>query len=264
MRRRGHGRLRCAILACVTLGAFGAALAQSGDVLVPGGHYTPFERVKPLGGGSPTAVSLAVPAFRLDAVPVTNGAFLAFLSNHPEWRRSQVKSLFAERRYLVRWADDLALADPEARDEPVTGVSWFAARAYCRALGKRLPTTQEWEYALADSGRAQDAVRRASLDWFARPNDLRPGPVGQKPANGFGLSDMVGLVWEWTLDFDSFAITAEARDPNGKDSAQFCGGAGAGVTDATDYPAFMRYSMRASLKANYVADILGFRCAGDP
>ena len=70
------------------------------------------------------------------------------------------------------------------------------------------------------------------------------------------------LVWEWTLDFNAYATTAESRDANGKDSAGFCGGAPAGVADPTDYPAFMRYSMRASLKANYTADNLGFRCAG--
>jgi formylglycine-generating enzyme len=72
---------------------------------------------------------------------------------------------------------------------------------------------------------------------------------------------MVGLIWEWTLDFDAFATAAESRDPSGKDSALVCGGAAAGATDPTDYPGFMRFSMRASLKANYTADNVGFRCA---
>jgi formylglycine-generating enzyme required for sulfatase activity len=57
-------------------------------------------------------------------------------------------------------------------------------------------------------------------------------------------------------------LPRESRDPNGKEGASFCGGAGAGVADPTDYPAFMRYAMRASLKGNYTADNLGFRCAG--
>ncbi len=105
-------------------------------------------------------------------------------------------------------------------------------------------------------------MRARSLEWFARPNGAHPPPVGGT-ANGFGVRDLVGLVWEWTLDFAAYATTAESRDPNGKDSAQFCGGGAAGVADPTDYPAFMRYSMRASLKADYTADNLGFRCAGD-
>ena len=91
----------------------------------------------------------------------------------------------------------------------------------------------------------------------------RVPPAVGGPANGFGLRDMVGLVWEWTLDFEAYARTGESRDSDGKDSANFCGGGAAGVADATDYPAFMRYSMRASLKADYTADNLGFRCAGD-
>jgi len=72
---------------------------------------------------------------------------------------------------------------------------------------------------------------------------------------------LIGLVWEWTLDFDAYATAAESRDPNGKDGALVCGGAAAGATDPTDYPGFMRFSMRASLKANYTADNVGFRCA---
>ena len=183
------------------------------------------------------------------------------MTAYPEWRRSRIKPLFADRRYLRRWAGDLDLADAAARDEPVTNVSWFAAEAYCKAQGLRLPTTEQWEYALADAGRGQAEVRARSLEWFSEPNGARPKAIGA-PANGFGLRDMAGLVWEWTLDFNAYATTTESRDVNGKDSAGFCGGAAAGVADPTDYPAFMRYSMRASLKADYTADNLGFRCAG--
>ena len=200
-------------------------------------------------------------AFRLEAEPVTNAEFLAFVTAYPEWRRSRIKPLFADGRYLRRWTGDLELADSAARDEPVTNVSWFAAEASCKAQGLRLPTTEQWEYALADAGRGQRKVRERSLAWFSEPNGVRPNAIGA-PANGFGLRDMVGLVWEWTLDFSAYAATAESRDANGKDSAGFCGGAASGVADPTDYPAFMRYSMRASLKAGYTADNLGFRCAG--
>ena len=55
----------------------------------------------------------------------------------------------------------------------------------------------------------------------------------------------------------------EQRNTSSKDDAQFCGGGATGVRDATDYPAFMRYALRASLKAAYSQDNLGFRCAGD-
>ena len=242
------------------------AETRAGDaVAVPAGFYAPFLRVKAANAGEAAATTrLLISAFRLDVEPVTNAEFLALVTTHPEWRKSRIKPLFADERYLRRWAGDLELQDEAARDEPVTNVSWFAAEAYCKAQGLRLPTTDQWEYALADNGRDRDALRARSLEWFAQPNATRPLAVGGGAANGFGLRDMVGVVWEWTLDFDAYATTAESRDPNGKDGAQFCGGAAAGIADATDYPAFMRYSMRASLKAAYTADNIGFRCAGGP
>ena len=230
-------------------------------VTVPPGLYTPFLRVKAQTASQDAlARPMPVAAFRLDAEPVTNAEFLAFVTVHPEWRKSMVKALFADERYLRRWAGDLELADAAAREEPVTNVSWFAAEAYCKAEGLRLPTTEQWEYALADAGRGQAEVRARALEWLAEPNDARPGAIGG-PANGFGLRDMVGLVWEWTLDFNAYAATADSRDVGGKDDAAFCAAA-AGVADPTDYPAFMRYAMPASLKAGYTADNLGFRCAG--
>jgi formylglycine-generating enzyme required for sulfatase activity len=241
-----------------------AKAADAGLVLVPAGTYFPFQRVKTenTDAATPASPQLVV-AFRIDVEPVRNSEFLAFVNAHPEWRKSEMKPIFGDERYLRRWPSDLGLPDAVSADEPVTNVSWFAAEAYCRARGLRLPTTEQWEYALYDAGREASSVRERALEWIAEPNGPRPGAVGGL-ANGYGVRDLVGLVWEWTLDFDAYAMTAESRDPNGKDGAQFCGGAAAGVADLTDYPAFMRYSMRASLKASYTANNLGFRCAGGP
>ncbi len=249
-------------VAFALLATAASAAGASGLVPIPAGPYTPFQKVK--AAYSAEAAPLAprvLAAFGLDEEPVTNAEFLAFVTAHPEWRRSAIKTLFADGRYLRRWKADLDFGGAARAGQPVTNVSWFAAEAYCKARGLRLPTTAQWEYALADAGRGQDQVRARSLEWFAVPNGADPGAVGG-PANGFGVRDMVGLVWEWTWDFDAFAMTAESRDPNGKDGAAVCGGAAAGVADASDYPAFMRYAMRASLKAPYTADTLGFRCAG--
>ncbi len=249
-------------LAAVIPPAFAGEAGGRGLTLMPAGLYTPFQRVKPANVSTPVLTGTAVGAFRLEIEPVTNAEFLDFVVAHPEWRKSRIKPLFTDSRYLKRWPSDLELADAEAGAEPVTNVSWFAAEAFCRAHGFRLPTTEQWEYALADNGRGQADVRERSLEWLAEPNPARPPAVGAGHPNGFGVRDMVGLIWEWTLDYDAYATTAESRDPNGGDSAAFCGGSAAGVADPTDYPAFMRYSMRASLKANYTADNVGFRCAG--
>jgi formylglycine-generating enzyme len=261
---RGAGAIAAGALALVASLAVGFAveLKSDGMIALPTGLYMPFLSVKALNASNADASSARrVAAFRLDEEPVTNAQFLDFVTAHPQWRKSQIKTLFADGRYLKRWPSDFGLADAALRDEPLTNVSWFAAEAYCKARGLRLPTTEQWEYALADDGRGRDAVRARSFEWFAEPNGAHPPAVGG-PANGFGVRDMVGLVWEWTLDFAAYARTGESRDSDGRDSANFCGGAAAGVADATDYPAFMRFSMRASLKADYTADNLGFRCAG--
>ena len=166
-------------------------------------------------------------------------------------------------RYLRRWPSDLDLADAAARDAPVTDVSWFAAEAYCKARGPaaaddrsngntRSPTT-----AAARTRRARPLARMVRRAERRRPPEAIGGP-----ANGYGVRDLVGLVWEWTLDFNAYATTAETRDPNGKDAAQFCGGAAAGVADPSDYPAFMRYLDAREPEGHYTADNLGFRCAG--
>jgi formylglycine-generating enzyme len=233
-------------------------------VTIPEGEFVPFFQQGPKKGKARAAVApLRMQAFRLDSLPVTNGQFLEFVREHPEWRRSRVKPLFADDHYLSNWRADLELADEAAESGPVTNVSWFAAEAYCEARGLRLPTTEQWEYALADQGRQQRRIERQSLDWFSTPNPTRLQPVGSGEPNGYGVHDLVGLVWEWTLDHSSFMTGTEQRNTANKDDSAFCGSGSIGVSDAANYPAFMRYAMRSSLKANYAVENVGFRCEGD-
>jgi Sulfatase-modifying factor enzyme 1 len=95
------------------------------------------------------AVTVDVRAFYLDVYPVTNGQFLEFVSANPSWRRSQAKRVFADPSYLRHWDGDLDLGPQREaiKNSPVTNVSWFAAVAYSKWRGKRLPTLAEWESA---------------------------------------------------------------------------------------------------------------------
>jgi formylglycine-generating enzyme required for sulfatase activity len=238
------------ILTALTVTTTAADMAPVG----PGTH-------RPLYPATPEVAAKGVPvaAFRLDRTPVTNGDFLAFVKKHPKWRRDRVARLFADSSYLAHWAGpETPGVDPKA---PVTRVSWFAAKAYCAAQGKRLPTEDEWELAAAASetaadGRADPAWTQKILDWYARPNEARP--VGQGPANFWGVHDLHGHVWEWVYDFNA-AMVANDRDA----SARFCGAAAVSAQDKNDYASFMRLAFRSSLRADYTTANLGFRCAAD-
>jgi len=116
-------------------------------------------------------------------------------------------------------------------DHPVVHVSWRDAAAYCTWSGRRLPTEAEWEYA----ARGGLAGRR-----FAWGNELCPGeewrcniwqgrfpvansgedgwlataPVRSYPANGFGLHEVAGNVWEWCQDWFSPAYYRKSPREN--------------------------------------------------
>ncbi len=236
---------------------------------VPAGSYVPLYRQPVADVASKRAPAVAdrsrrVAAFEMDIYPVTNAAYLAFVRDHPEWRRSQAKPLFVDASYLVHWAGDLELGALAPPDAPVVNVSWFAARAYLRTQGKQLPTVDQWEYVAAASERDRDASREPLFlsrlrSWYGQ-SVPRPLPsVGTGFRTVYGPRDLHGLVWEWTLDFNSALVTGESRGDSALERTLFCGSGGVGAADFENYPAFMRYALRGSLEARYGVGSLGFR-----
>lgn len=103
-------------------------------------------------------------------------------------------------------------------DHPVVHVAHADAEAFARWAGKALPTEAEWEFAARGGLEAADYAWGGELApggamlanyWqgtFPYTNSLADGylrtsPAGSYPANGYGLYDMIGNVWEWTDDW---------------------------------------------------------------
>lgn len=234
----------------------------AGMLFIPAGDWTPLFAA--------AGDRRRVEGFFLDEAPVTNAEFLDFVRANPKWSRSKAPPIFVDAGYLQHWAADFELGDPAKvrPDGPVTWVSWFAARAYARWKGLRLPTLAEWERA-ASAGEASAVGAEEPghlariLEWYGRPTVFPLPPVSEAPRNFFGVKGLHGLVWEWVEDFNTALVTGESRADAGLERDLFCGAGAAGASDFRDYAAFMRYAFRSSLSATYSVPNLGFRCARD-
>ena len=105
-------------------------------------------------------------------------------------------------------------------DCPVENVTWDDAMAYCKKVGKRLPTEAEWEYACRAGSMAINYLDNDKNAWYEDNSEQKTHPVGQKKPNGLGLYDMFGNVWEWCSDwYDStYYGKSPSHNPQGPDS----------------------------------------------
>lgn len=218
----------------------------------------------PLFGSEPTQASLPVGKFLIDRFLVTEEDFQKFVAAHSEWTRTSAPQMFVDAHYLKHW-DGSAEMDPRA---PITHISWFAATTYCEEKGGRLPSTLEWEYVAAASESLADGSKdpkfiESILEWYSKPQKGNIGAIGRSPSNFYGVFDTIGLVWEWTSDFNSFFVTSDNRQQGDRVKNLFCGSGALQAARREDYAAFMRYAMRSSLKPTFSMPNLGFRCAYD-
>lgn len=220
------------------------------EVEVPKTIYVPVFK-------DPGDVDIEIGPILIDETPVTNKEFLKFVKKNPQFARSKILRLYADNNYLSHWISDTLLKKNE-QELPVTYVSWFIARKYCAAQGKRLPTIAEWEVA---SDAQNPTFNDKILNWYAKPgSDLRK--VGAEPGNKFGVKDAHGLIWEWVDNFSETIMSGDSRGGSSTDSL-FCGGASLKAKDPRLYATFMRFAFRSSLNAKYSLPNLGFRCVKD-
>ena len=206
---------------------------------------------------------LPVATFQMTARPVSNAQFAAFVQRQPQWRRDRVPALFSSPGYLGHWATPEAPGGTLDPDAPVVHVNWYAADAYCRDAGGRLPDFIEWEYAAAADATRTDA--RGDRAWRMRQvNDGSPGAPDAAPgapANVYGLYGMHGAYWEWSGDSISLLGSGDRRGQADGDPLQFCGGSALAFNDAADYGVIKRFVLLSALQPGATLGNLGFRCA---
>ncbi|WP_436278316.1 ergothioneine biosynthesis protein EgtB [Micromonospora gifhornensis] len=194
----------------------------AGEVLVPAGPFVMGTDADPwaLDNERP-AHRVELPAYLIDAAPVTNGAYAEFIAaggyddprwwSEQGWQHRQEAGLSAPlhwRRDGDGWAyRRFGRWSPVRADEPVVHVCYHEAQAYATWAGKRLPTEAEWEKAARwdpATGRSRrypwgdDDPTSAHANLGQR--HLWPAPVGAYPAGAspLGVHQLIGDVWEWT------------------------------------------------------------------
>lgn len=163
-------------------------------VLIPAGKFTMGTNLRLSDEGPEHEVTL--PAFHIDKYEVTNLQYKQFIdATHHKSPQHWMNRTYPHGKV----------------DHPVVYVSWDDAKSYCEWAGKRLPTDEEWEKAARgtdarnfpygnefDMNKSNNPVR-----WSALKQEGDTAPVGafEGGKSPYGVYDMSGNVWEWTVSW---------------------------------------------------------------
>ena len=215
--------------------------------------------------------TVSLDAFYMDVYEVTNAQYKKFVNANPEWQKANIEPEYHDGDYLKNWNGNNY---PDGKDDhPVVFVSWYAAVAYAKSVGKRLPTEAEWEYA-ARGGLVEkkypwgDSITPLHANYERNMDDTNI--VGYFHANEYGLYDMAGNVSEWCLDKYVPYKNSPRQNPLGGENSmdqllsyymsiqsdRVCRG---GSWDNLTY--FLQCAARVSNNPSFTQKALGFRCA---
>ncbi len=153
-----------------------------------------------------------VDGFYMAQSEVTNRQYKSFLTENPDWSRENLDTLIADGKvskgYLAAWEGG---DYPDGRDAyPVTGVSFYAARAFgdwlspllpesLGGFGVRLPHEEQWEWAVRSSEARAERAGSSGSPVFK--NIMQTRSAEDSAPNSLGLKNLVGNVWEWCADW---------------------------------------------------------------
>ena len=253
-------------------------------VFIPGGEFLMGTDTENSGSDEDLLHAVHVDSFFMDRYPVTNAQFKMFVDSNPQWRRPteiylwNIKWNKTKKKpehdgdYLKHWLENNYSDDKG--NHPVTWVSWYAAMAYAEWLGKRLPTEAEWEKA------ARGGVSGQKYPWGNTIDPIMANymntigdttEVGQYPANGYGLYDMAGNVWEWCLDVHDAGFYLNSPQHNPISGANSVNSVTNELTDESvlrvlrggswlDSPKLLQSAFRYKNNPRRTLGRIGFRC----
>jgi formylglycine-generating enzyme required for sulfatase activity len=242
--------------------------SDSGMVRLEGGTFT-MGSERGLADERP-AHEVTLKAFWLDRRTVTNAEFAAFLDKLGRTTNVRGQHLFDwdDNDARIHWRQARWRADAGFDHHPAVEMSWYGARDYCVAQGKRLPTEAEREFA------ARGAERR-TYPWGEAPPDPararygmgwgKTAPAGSLPkgATPEGLLDLAGNVHEWT---STIAQPYPYRSDDGREDADRVADRVTRGGAADTGPETLRTTWRGanvSRRATAGHHNIGFRCAKD-
>ncbi|MGH2561464.1 MAG: formylglycine-generating enzyme family protein [Thermomicrobiales bacterium] len=226
---------------------------NNGMVVVPAGDFV-------MGGdplnGTERGRVVFVAEFMIDRTEATNAAFAEFVL------QTGYRTVAEQHADARSWR---AHAQQDLATHPVVYIAWEDAIAYCEHVGKRLPSESEWEKAARGS---EAWMWPWGNDWDEmRANSMERGKVGTTPVGAFpmgaspyGLVDMAGNVWEWTMSSYTESLSddpsdREVADELFRDHRVLRGGSWRTMALGT------QAMYRKPAPVDYRRDTTGFRCA---
>ncbi|MGA2263456.1 MAG: SUMF1/EgtB/PvdO family nonheme iron enzyme [Acidobacteriota bacterium] len=227
----------------------GMAFIGGGGIWIMMGSVEPSDFAKPVH-------KVSVDPFFIDKYEVTNRQYGEFMKA-------------TQHEKPAYWEDSRF----NAPDQPVVGMSWYDAVAYCACAGKRLPTEAEWETAARGGLEGKkypwgDDGPEGRAAYGMDSNVGKPATVGTFKPNGYGLFDMAGNVWEWCADrFDeNYYRKSPDRNPQGPlwGKERTVRGGSWSLNDAFYVNTTITCAVRNGCDPSAKHFVIGFRCARTP
>jgi formylglycine-generating enzyme required for sulfatase activity len=229
-------------------------------VLVPGGTFLMGRTASNAYAGdideNPTHLVTLTNAFYMGRYEVTQAQWLAKMGSNP--------SAFQGASY------------PDAASRPVDRVSWNTIQGFLTATGMQLPTEAQWEYACRAgtttafhgftgylSGTNDDTLV-GNIAWYITNSGSQTHAVGGKAANGLGLHDMGGNVWEWCRDWEGAYSSGAQTNPTGPAASATFRVRRGGEWDGSTSTKWMRSSSRGYGTPDLETTDTGFRVTRSP